>query len=101
MRPVKLNAYIKRFSPEQRAAFALSVGTTLGHFNNVAYEQRVASAALARQIAIQTGREVAEWELRPADWYLIWPELIGAEGAPDLVAPIPAASIALEASHAG
>lgn len=100
MWPVKLSAYIKRFSPEQRAAFALSVGTTLGHFNNVAYEQRVASAALARQIAIQTGREVAEWELRPADWYLIWPELVSAEGAPPLVIGSATAFTNLEPSHA-
>lgn len=25
---------------------------------------------------------VRRWDLRPADWHLIWPELIGAEGAP-------------------
>jgi len=80
---VKLHHYIKRFSSTQeRAKFALSVGTTLGHFNNVAYGQRVPSAALTRQIALGSGREVPEWELRPHDWHLIWPELIGAEGAP-------------------
>lgn len=76
---MKLSTYIKRFSPEQRAAFALSVGTTLGHFNNVAYAQRVASAALTKQIAIATSREVCEWDLRPHDWHLIWPELINDE----------------------
>lgn len=25
---------------------------------------------------------VALWDLRPDDWHLIWPELVGAEGAP-------------------
>lgn len=25
---------------------------------------------------------VRRWDLRPDDWYRIWPELIGAEGAP-------------------
>lgn len=25
---------------------------------------------------------VRRWELRPDDWHRIWPELIGAEGAP-------------------
>lgn len=82
----------------------MSVGTTLGHFNNVAYEQRMASAALARQIAIQTGREVPEWELRPADWHLIWPELVGMEGTPEIAAAVVGASAGptvLEASHAG
>ena len=79
---VKLSIYIKRVSPSERAAFALSVGTTVGHLNNVAYEQRVASAALARQIAIATANDVTVWDLRPNDWHLIWPEIITAEGAP-------------------
>ena len=26
--------------------------------------------------------QVRRWHLRPADWHRIWPELIGAEGAP-------------------
>ncbi|MEY2688773.1 MAG: hypothetical protein RL375_2971 [Pseudomonadota bacterium] len=81
-RTVKLSAYTKRFSPTERAAFALHCGTTLAHLNNVQYGLRTASAALTKQIAIRTGNEVREWELRPADWHLIWPELIGAEGAP-------------------
>jgi DNA-binding transcriptional regulator YdaS (Cro superfamily) len=25
---------------------------------------------------------IKRWDLRPADWHLIWPELIGAEGSP-------------------
>ena len=92
---VKLSAYIKRFSPTERAAFAVRVGTTVGHMNNVAYEQRVASAALARQIAIETGGDVPVWELRPKDWHLIWPEQAGAEGAPAVPADQPQ-----EARHA-
>lgn len=28
--------------------------------------------------------QVRRWDLRPADWHRIWPELIGAEGAPVL-----------------
>lgn len=31
------------------------------------------------------GQEVRRWDLRPNDWHRIWPELIGAEGAP----PVP------------
>lgn len=91
---MKLAAYIKRFSPEQRAAFALDVGTTVGHLNNVAYEMRVASAALTRQIVLFTGSEVREWELRPSDWHLIWTELVGSEGAPAVAAPAPTAEVA-------
>lgn len=34
-----------------------------------------------------TAGAVRRWDLRPDDWHRIWPELIGAEGAP----PVPAA----------
>lgn len=81
---MQLSNYLKRFDPKGRADFAFDVGTTLGHLNNVTYGTRLASAALARQIAAKTGREVPEWDLRPADWHLIWPELVGQEGAPDV-----------------
>lgn len=104
---MKLNTYIKRFSPQERAALAQRLGTSIGHMNNVAYEQRVASAALTRQIAIESRREVAEWDLRPHDWFLIWPELVGTNGAPRAVgrgAPTPRSAdmaAVVEASHAG
>lgn len=34
-----------------------------------------------------TSGAVRRWDLRPDDWHRIWPELIGAEGAPDAPAP--------------
>lgn len=30
-----------------------------------------------------TKGEIARWDLRPFDWWLIWPELVGADGAPE------------------
>lgn len=79
---MKLSDYRKRFKSAEWADFALAVGTTVGHLNNVLYERRVASAALARQIAAETGGMVPVWETRPEDWRLIWPELVGPDGAP-------------------
>jgi DNA-binding transcriptional regulator YdaS (Cro superfamily) len=32
------------------------------------------------------GGVVKRWHMRPADWYSIWPELVGQEGAPEVVA---------------
>ena len=46
-----------------------------------------------------TAAKVRRWDLRPDDWHRIWPELIGADGAPDAPAPPPAAQP--EPSHAG
>ena len=34
-----------------------------------------------------TSGSVRRWDLRPTDWHRIWPELIGAEGAPDVPEP--------------
>lgn len=33
-------------------------------------------------VEMALGGAVRRWDLRPHDWHLIWPELIGAEGAP-------------------
>jgi len=34
------------------------------------------------QIERATAGAVRRWDLRPDDWHLIWPELVGSEGAP-------------------
>lgn len=34
------------------------------------------------EIEKKTNLAVRRWHLRPADWDLIWPELIGKKGAP-------------------
>lgn len=40
-----------------------------------------------------TKRKVMRWDLRPDDWHRIWPELIGAEGAPAVPTPDPAKAV--------
>jgi DNA-binding transcriptional regulator YdaS (Cro superfamily) len=44
---------------------------------------------LERCTAIEraTDGAVKRWDLRPDDWHRIWPELIGAEGAPAVPTP--------------
>jgi DNA-binding transcriptional regulator YdaS (Cro superfamily) len=34
------------------------------------------------RIERDSDQELRRWDLRPRDWHEIWPELIGAEGAP-------------------
>jgi len=46
------------------------------------YGDRVPSPENCTAIEQATGRRVMRWHLRPKDWHRIWPELIGAEGAP-------------------
>ena len=38
---------------------------------------------LGAEIEAATDRRFARWHLRPLDWHRIWPELIGADGAPN------------------
>lgn len=37
-------------------------------------------------IEAATDGAVKRWQLRPKDWHRIWPELVGAEGAPQVPA---------------
>lgn len=38
-------------------------------------------------LELATGGDVDRRAMRPKDWHLIWPELIGAEGAPAIEQP--------------
>lgn len=42
-------------------------------------------------IEVASNLAVRRWDLRPADWHLIWPELVGTEGAPQPPSPVLAA----------
>jgi DNA-binding transcriptional regulator YdaS (Cro superfamily) len=45
---------------------------------------REPSPELCVRIENATYRQVRRWDLRPTDWHLIWPELVGADGAPNV-----------------
>lgn len=111
---MELRDYLKTLDVHALEQFAVSVGTTVGHLRNVAYGQRIASAALAAQIEIKTDGKVPVAVLRPADWHLIWDprrhQLVDAgaiviqnglppsDQAPALVEPQPAAEEARDAA---
>lgn len=46
------------------------------------YADRQPSPQYATAIEQATEGAVRRWDLRPDDWHLIWPELLGVEGAP-------------------
>lgn len=77
---------------DAREAFAVRCGTSIGHMRNTIYDKK---KALAPASCVAVEREscgaVRRWDMRPDDWHLIWPELVGADGAP----AVPAA----EAAH--
>ena len=70
------------------AEFAARVRVSRVYLSQLAGRQggREPSPELCVVIERESGFRVRRWALRPRDWHLIWPELIGADGAP----PVPA-----------
>lgn len=79
---MRLRDYLKQMSQDQRDAFASLVVSSTGHLKNVGYGYKSCSSVLAAAIERHSGSKVKRWDLRPDDWHLIWPELIGTKGAP-------------------
>ena len=57
---------------------------------------RVPSDRCAR---IEAATGVRRWDLRPDDWHLIWPELVGTDGAPAV--PVSSATAAATEAEGG
>jgi DNA-binding transcriptional regulator YdaS (Cro superfamily) len=79
--------YIKGLDIGAREELAASSGTSYLHLRNVAFSGKSCGPQLAVGIEQATTRAVRRWDLRPDDWHRIWPELIGAEGAPAVPVP--------------
>lgn len=74
---------IPTYTPEKRRELALRLGIESQYLYQIARGLKTASPALAKQFN-QADPQAQLWDLRPDDWHLIWPELIGVEGAPEL-----------------
>jgi DNA-binding transcriptional regulator YdaS (Cro superfamily) len=69
------------------AEIAKALGIAPAYLSQMANGTRPVPAAVAPALERELSFEVRRWDLRPKDWHLIWPELIGADGAPE---PAPA-----------
>lgn len=73
---MNLRRYISELGNDvARADFARRCGTSLGHMRNIGYGYKVCSPLLAVAIERESGGSATRKELRPADWWLLWPEL--------------------------
>jgi DNA-binding transcriptional regulator YdaS (Cro superfamily) len=70
---------LRSMTAEDRAALADSGSTSVGHLRNIAYGFKSCAPWLAVSIERASGGAVTRRELRPGDWWLIWPEMITAE----------------------
>lgn len=69
-------------TPERRREIALQVGIDEQYLYQICRGLKTASPALAMGIH-QVDPACGLRDLRPDDWHLIWPELVGAEGSPE------------------
>ena len=65
-----------------KLAVALELGQSV--ISNWRARDSVIDAIYCTAIDVLPASPVRRWDLRPADWHLIWPELIGMAGAPEL-----------------
>ncbi len=78
---MKLGEFLER-ERGRAASLARSLKVAPSYLSQLARGNRPVPPDRASAIESATGGIVRRWDLRPHDWWLIWPELIGAEGAP-------------------
>lgn len=64
------------------ARVAAEVGLHVAFLSQIARGVRPVPADRAPALERASGGRVRRWDMRPADWHRIWPELVGSEGAP-------------------
>ena len=82
MRPMDLQTYLSGAARGASAAIARAVGVDPVMVSQWSSGLKPVPVVRCPAIEAATNRAVMRWDLRPDDWYRIWPELIGAEGAP-------------------
>lgn len=69
-------------TPGSQAALAHALGLQIAQVWQWKEGVRPVPLAYINKIETATAGAVRRWDLRPADWADIWPELVGAPGAP-------------------
>lgn len=79
-----LRAYTQSLPRGGVGDLAAKLGISVVYLSQLSARQdgRKASPELCVAIERVTDGAVRRWDLRPEDWPLIWPELVGADGAP-------------------
>lgn len=64
------------------ARVAAEVGVSPAYLSQVANGNRPVPVERAAELEKACAGQVPRWCMFPTNWHLIWPELVGAEGAP-------------------
>lgn len=78
---------MSNITSQQRRCIAELLGLSEQYLYQCLTGRRQMDPAEAVRIETESGGKLQRWDLRHADWHLIWPELIGADGAPAAPAP--------------
>ena len=73
---MELKTYLAGMSVDDREDFASRCETSSAHLRNVGYGQRPCGEKLAVLVERESAHVVTRRDLRPDDWWLIWPELV-------------------------
>lgn len=69
-------------SPADRQAAASAAGLNEQYVHQCLTGRRAMKPKQAVRLELVSGGRIRRWHVRAADWHEVWPELIGAEGAP-------------------
>lgn len=85
---MNLRSYLDAQPRGHFTQLAKTLGVTSVYLSQLAAGQggREPSPMLCVSIESATDKQVMRWDLRQKDWHLIWPELIGQAGSPNLAA---------------
>jgi DNA-binding transcriptional regulator YdaS (Cro superfamily) len=76
-------------SPKERVELAEQAGINEQYLYQCLSGRRDMDAAEAARVERDTGQRIRRWHLRK-DWHEVWPELVGADGAPEPATSEPA-----------
>lgn len=80
--------HINRLNNDDRAAFEIAAGTSIGYLRKARTVGQLLGAELCVNIERATSGAITRRDLRPDDWHRIWPELVTTEH------PVPASEAA-------
>ena len=74
-----MKTYLSGLSVSERDDFARRCETSSAHLRNIGYGQKTCGEKLAVLAERESGGAITRRDLRPGDWWLIWPELVTDE----------------------
>ena len=80
-----LRTYLNSLTPDRQDALASEAGTSIGYLRKAISIKQQLSPAVCVRLEQLSENAIRRWDLRPDDWWEIWPELIRAKSAPPIV----------------